>query len=167
MAGRPTRSPPHGNIKQALLEAREDAIISSRTGDEPSSGKKRSLGLRVLLFLTIAFGVYSLGTKPAWLVTPPPEPEPAALTEASLRVAMWQQALHVERYETENGRLPASLGDAGAPLVEGITYRIDGGRGYLIQGQASGTGILTLGKADSKEGFLGESLSIIANRGAQ
>lgn len=167
MAERPTSSPPHGNIKQALLDAREDAILSSRTGEEPSGGKKKSRGLRVLLLLTIAFGAYALGTKPSWLVTPVPEPEPTVLTEASLRVAIWQQAVYVERFEDENGRLPATLADAGAPHIEGITYRIDGSRGYLIQGQTVGIGILTLGQQDSKEAFLGESLSIIANRGSQ
>ncbi len=166
MTERPHRSPPQGNIKQALLEAREEAILSSRTEDRPV-GKKRSRLLRVSLLLTIGFGVYSLGTKPSWLVTPPPEVEPPAISDASLRVAMWQQSLYVDRFQKENGRLPTTLEDAGAPHIEGITYRTDGARGYLLQGQTGGTGILMLGQGDSKETFLGESLSILANRGSQ
>ena len=80
---------------------------------------------------------------------------------------MWQQSLYVDRFQTENGRLPTTLEEAGAPAIEGITYRMGGARGYLFQGQIRGTGILMLGQEDSKETFLGESLSIIANRGSQ
>jgi hypothetical protein len=166
MTKRRTESPPQGNIKQALLDAREDAILSSRTEDGPAR-KKESRGLRVLLLLTIAFGLYALGTKPSWLVTPPAEPEARHTSEASLRVAMWQQSLYVDRFEADHGRLPRSLEAAGAPLLEGITYQTDGAGGYLLQGQIGGTGLLMLEQDDSKEAFLGESLVIIANRGSE
>lgn len=168
MEQRPTPSLPQGDSKKALLEAREIAVRdeaerranSKDDGDEPKKGRF----LPFLFVATIAFGAYVLVAKPAWLITPPPSPEPPAIVDASLRVAMWQQALYVERYRREEGRLPADLAQAGAPDVVGVSFHRVAEDSYLITG-SSGDMDLVLRSEESFDDFLGESLKIIANRG--
>lgn len=169
MAQRPTPSPPHGDSKRALLEAREVAVRDgtdrqSHSKDDGTYPRKSRL-LPLLFFVTVAFGGYVLVTKPAWLITPPPPPEPAPIVDASLRVAMWQQALYVERYRTNEGRLPEDLAQAGAPQMDGIFYHRIGEGSYLISG-SNGDIDLVLRSEDSFDDFVGESLEIISNRGA-
>jgi hypothetical protein len=168
MEPRPTPSPPHGDSKRALLEARETFVRDEderRTNSkDDGSGPKKSQLLPFLFLATAALGVYALVATPAWLITPPPPPESPVMVEASLRVAMWQEALYVERYRNEEGRLPVDLVEAGAPHVNGVFYHQVGDGSYLITG-SSGQLDLVLRAEESFDDFLGESLKIISSRG--
>ena len=114
------------NIKKALAEARELAVrdeaerLAKSREDVPKAKEARLLPFAFIV--AVAFGLYALAAQPTWLITPPPPPESPQIVEASLRVAMWQQALHVERYRDEEGRLPVDLGQAGAPTMDGVSY---------------------------------------------
>jgi len=160
-----TQQPTEGDIKQALIEARREAIDASRVEEQPERHRRVRV-LRFLLVLSLLFGGYALGTRPAWLITPPPPPEPPAISEASLRVAMWQLAVHVERYRAEHHRLPRTLAEAEAPTVEGVEYQPTGPDEYLLTGH-NGDLELTLDSRESLDAFLGQSLSTITTRGAQ
>ena len=171
MDRRITDSPAEGESKKALLEARDIALQdeaerraadAEQTPPPPRKGRR----LTVLLVLSLLFGAYAIIGKPAWLVTPPPEPEPPALQEASLRIAMWQLALHIERYREQHDGYPATIEQAGAPVVDGLTYQRVGQDGYLITGH-HGSIDLALRHDDSLEEFVGNSLEIVAARGAQ
>jgi len=168
MEQRPTPSPPQGDSKRALLEAREILVRDEderRTNSKDDGAEpKKSRFLPFLFMAAIALGVYALAAKPAWLITPPPPPESPVILEASLRVAMWQEALYVERYRSEEGRLPVDLVEAGAPHVNGVFYHMVGEDSYLITG-SNGQLDLVLRAEESFDDFLGESLKIIANRG--
>ena len=168
MEQRPTPSPPGEDSKNALLEAREllvrDEAERRANSKDDSLEPKKSRLLPLLFAATIALGLYALVSKPAWLITPPPTPESPAIVEASLRVAMWQQALHVERYRSDEGRLPVDLGQAGAPDMTGVSYHQVGKDSYLITGN-NGEVDLVLQSEESFDDFLGESLKIIAKRG--
>lgn len=168
MEQRPTPSPPHGDSKRALLEAKEilvrdEAERESNSKDDGTETRKSRL-LPFLFIATVAFGAYLLVATPAWLITPPPPPESPEIVEASLRVAMWQQALHVERYHEQEGKLPADLPQAGAPVVHGVSYHQVSEDSYLITGNNEDTD-LVLRSEESFDDFLGESLKTIANRG--
>jgi len=168
MEQRPTPSPSEGDSKRALLEAkeifvREDDERRANSKDDGSEPKKSRL-LPMLFMATVVLGAYALVAKPAWLITPPPTPESPVVVEASLRVAMWQQALYVERYRREEGRLPVDLVEAGAPTMHGVFYHQVGDGSYLITG-SNGQVDLVLRAEESFDEFLGESLQVISNRG--
>ncbi len=163
-----TSSPPHGDSKRALLEARESAIQDEAErrahSRDDGRGPKKSRVLPFMFIASVAFGVYALTAHPSWLVTPPPPPESPVIIEASLRVAMWQEALFVERFRSEEGRLPVDLAQAGAPDVDGISYTQVDEDSYLIVG-SNGDVDLVLRSDEPFDDFLGESLKTIANRG--
>ncbi len=167
MEPQPTPSPPQGDSKRALLEARESAIQDSAKrraiSVRESRGSKKSRLLPFAFIASVALGLYALASQPAWLVTPPPPPESPVIVEASLRVAMWQEALYVERYHSEKGRLPLDLAEAGAPDVAGVSYHQVSEDSYLITG-SNGEVDLVLRSEESFDDFLGESLKTLAKR---
>lgn len=168
MEPQPTSSPPHGDSKRALLEARESAIQdeAERRANyrDDGRGPKKSHILPFMFIASVGFGLYALASQPTWLVTPPPPPESPVIVEASLRVAMWQEALYVERFRSEEGRLPVDLAQAGAPDVDGISYTRVGEDSYLIIG-SNGDVDLVLRSDEPFDDFVGESLKTIASRG--
>jgi hypothetical protein len=161
-------SQPPDDSKKALAEARELAVRDEAErlakSREEVPKRKDARFLPFAFIATVAFGLYAIATQPSWLITPPPPPEPPVIVEASLRVAMWQQALHVERYRSEEGRLPVDLDQSGAPHIDGVSYHKVGEDSYLITG-SSGQMDLVLRSDESFDTFLGESLKILANRG--
>jgi hypothetical protein len=156
------------DIKKALAEARELAVrdeaerLAKSREDVPKAKEARLLPFAFII--AVAFGLYALAAQPTWLVTPPPPPESPRIVEASLRVAMWQQALHIERYRDEEGRLPVDLGQARAPTMDGVSYHQVGENSYLITG-SNGATDLVLRSEESFQDFLGESIKTLANRG--
>ena len=168
MEPQPTPSPPQGDSKRALLEARESAIQDSAKrraiSMRESRGSKKSRLLPFAFIASVALGLYALAAQPTWLVTPPPPPESPVIVEASLRVAMWQEALYVERFRGEDGRLPVDLAEAGAPDVAGVSYHQVSEDSYLITG-SNGEVDLVLRSEESFDDFVGESLKTLANRG--
>lgn len=162
-------TPKSTDSKQALLKAREEAIRdeAERRANSKDDPQPRKSGLLPwLMLVTVGFGMYALITKPGWLVTPPPPPEPPAIVDASLRVAMWQQALYIERFRADSGRLPRTMEQAGAPVVQGVSYTVIAEDRYLITGMNGGLD-LAFRSEESLDEFLGQSLQIIANRGKQ
>ena len=79
MEPQPTSSPPHGDSKRALLEARESAIQdeAERRANyrDDGHGPKKSRLLPFMFVASVGFGLYALASQPTWLVTPPPPPE--------------------------------------------------------------------------------------------
>jgi hypothetical protein len=100
--------------------------------------------------------------QPAWLVAPETPEETAELHEASLRLAMYQAGQHIESFRRANGRLPASLPEAGADTT-GVSYEAAGGYQYILHGH-SGDLKLEYHSDQPLKVFLGNSYTLIRER---
>jgi hypothetical protein len=110
--------------------------------------------------LTIAGLVAVLVFQPRWLFLRP-APEPPQLQEASLRLRMFVEIEHIDRFRSANGRLPTSLIEAGGDSV-GLTYT-PSGRGYILIGK-NGAIRVTYRSGTQPESFLGNSYQLVRER---
>ncbi len=154
------------DTKQALYEAAQSALASEaeRQREQRRQPRQRRRKLIPGVFaLTVAFSLYAVLTRPAWLQTPPPPPDTPAVQEANLRVIMYTQAMRVERFVEENGRLPTTLSEAHA-AAEGTRLEALGDTAFTLHG-TTGTVTLTLRSTDAMRDFLGNSFEVLASRG--
>ncbi|HEU5040088.1 MAG TPA: hypothetical protein VFT84_04660, partial [Gemmatimonadales bacterium] len=87
-----------------------------------------------------------------------------AVKDAGLRIGLANAAQHIERYHQRNGRLPASLAEAGAH-GDGLSYeRAATGETWRLEGQ-NGPIRLTLTSTEPLSRFLGSSFEVISRRG--
>jgi len=100
--------------------------------------------------------------QPPWLVAPEIPEETSELHEASLRLAMYQAAQHIESYRRANGHLPASLPEAGADTT-GVTYEAAGGFQYVLHGHSRDLTLEYHSEQPLKQ-FLGNSYELIRER---
>jgi hypothetical protein len=166
----PDRAPPVQH-KQALFDAAVDVVRKQgeeRQAERALAAKREhertrvspiiAAGLTILLGVAVYIGV----EQPTWLLPTPPKVESAAAQEASLRIGMATTMQRIERYRVAQGRLPRTLGEAGAAPA-GITYEQHEGDRYLLRGE-NGPVRLTLSSGDSLAGFVGNSFRILAER---
>jgi hypothetical protein len=155
------------DTKQALLDAAQSAVESeTELRKTRGQGRKRLPRRRVLptiFALTVAFSLYALLTRPAWLQTPPPPPDTPAIQEANLRIIMYTQAMRVERFVEEHGQLPATLAEASA-AAEGTRIEPLRDNTFVLHG-TTGAVELTLKSTDVMRDFLGNSFEVLAARG--
>lgn len=148
--------------KEDLLRAAEEAVGQDRTRDDGRRGRQTRWGIVGwgLALLAVLAG-WLFGTRPEWVFAPPPIAEAPEVTAASMRLALVRERQRVERYQEQNGRLPATLAEAGGtlPNIE-IATSPDGS--YLLRAVEGGTA-LELHSSDSVEAFLGNSLQVILN----
>jgi len=155
--------------KRALLEAYEVALKAGSEREAaaaaaPPPRRRRSPVLilsLVLLGLTLA---YLAIARPAWLAINRRIPESAEVQDASLRLGLAMQAQRIRRFQRANGRLPATLAEAGAP-TEGIRYEPVPPAAFALHGE-NGAARLTLRSTDSLDAFVGRSFQIIQRRTA-
>jgi hypothetical protein len=157
--------------KQALLEA-FDTVLKSQADEREASrreaearrlAKARSRPL-IAAATAILFGVtgYLFVARPAWVFAPRAVPESLALKEASLRVAMASAVQHIQRFQQHEGRLPASLSEAGARST-GLRYELVGESGFRLDGE-SGPAHAVYSSGEELADFLGNSYQIIVRR---
>ncbi len=146
--------------KEALLRAAEEAVRQDRTHSGPRNGPRTRWGI-VGWGLVLLAGLmgWLVGTQPEWVFAPPPNMEAPEITAASMRLALVRERQRVERYREQNGRLPATLAEAGGtiPNLE-IATSPDGT--YLLRAVEGGT-VLELHSSENIETFLGNSLQVI------
>jgi hypothetical protein len=116
----------------------------------------------VVLFAGLFLSGFVWFAPPSWL-DPSPTPLSPALTEAGLRMEVFQQALLVKQFLENQGRLPDDLAEAGAPYTEVGYQKIDAGRYRLTL--FSPVASVEYLSTDSLETFLGNSLQIIRQGG--
>lgn len=161
--------------KQALLAAYEQVLKSeaerrTQAGSQrPARPKgagaaRRRMHLVTVLALIVlaAVGAHLAIVKPAWVFGATMPPQTAAVTEASLRLALSLQRQRIERFRAAESRLPFALEEAGA-VVEGIEYELTPDGYELVAMHESRR--LTLRSGDSIEEFLGDSYEVIQQRG--
>jgi len=151
------------DTKRALLDAREEAVRASQSPSWDTPRRRHSF-LRWLLILTVLAAAYLFLARPPWFITPPPPPESYEVAEASLRIAVWQTAMRVRAFQQEEGRLPQTLAEAGAPQYRGVEYNVMGEGEFSIRASSDRLDV-TYRSKDNLEAFLGNSLTVVAHRG--
>ncbi len=158
---------PSGPDRRKLIEAYQDVVRSerekrqSRPPLEPEPPRHR---LAVFLSLVAVALAALLVLQPTWLFSSAPPPEPPAVKEASLRLAMFRAIELVNAYHQVQGRLPVSLADAGAD-TSGLRYERTAD-GYRLVGTNGPVTLTYTSPADPHE-FLGNSYAIIRGRKAR
>ena len=165
----PRRQPPSSPSggRRALVEAFQNVVKSEAErakeakAPRPIPPHRRAAGLFIAVLIMIAAAAI-LVIQPPWLVAPDVPEETSELHEASLRLAMYQAAQHIESYRRANGHLPASLPEAGADTT-GVTYEAAGGFQYVLHGHSRDLTLEYHSEQPLKQ-FLGNSYELIRER---
>ena len=162
---------PLRDSKSDLLDAARAAVKDSEEKAAEMAIASRSIPRRrrrlgVLMTIGVV-GLVLLILQPTWLVGPDTvQPDPPPVAAAGLRVALIQQRQRVLDYaRTHGGRLPVSLIETGDSMP-GVFYHRRGDSAFTLTGSA-GESVVVLRSSDSQAVFLGNSLRVIKNRGAQ
>lgn len=157
--------------KKALLEA-FDTVIKTQA-DERETAQREAEARRLararsrpimwacvtsLLFVS----AYLWVEQPEWVFPNRALPESVAIKEASLRIGLANAAQHLEHFRQRQGRLPATLVEAGGG-ADWITYQRVGTDGWRLSG-VNGAAQLTLKSSDALPDFLGNSFEVISRR---
>jgi hypothetical protein len=159
--------PSSSGDRRALVEAFQNVVKSEAERAKeaktpvPIPPHRRAAGLVVALLIIIAAAAI-LYLQPPWLEAPATLSETPELHEASLRLAMYQAAQHIETFRRANQRLPATLGEAGADTT-GVAYEAAGGYQYVLTGH-SGDLKLEYHSDQPLKAFLGQSYELIRER---
>ena len=157
--------------KKALLEAFDTVIKTQaeereakrREEDARRAARARSRPVMWVCAAIILFvGTYLGVEQPEWAFPNKPLAESDAVREAGLRIGMANAAQHLERYRQRNGRLPSTLGEAGAH-GDNLAYERVTGTAWRVVGQ-HGSVRLTLSSTDPLPKFLGNSFEVISRR---
>jgi hypothetical protein len=148
--------------KEDLLRAAEEAVGQDRRQVDRRADSQTRWGIVFwgLALLAVLAG-WAFGTRPEWVFPAPVAAEAPEMTAASMRLSLVRERQRVERYREQNGRLPATLAEAGStiPTIE-IATSPDGS--YLLRAVEGGTA-LELHSSEDVETFLGNSLQVILN----
>ncbi|HEX9165919.1 MAG TPA: hypothetical protein VF862_08410 [Gemmatimonadales bacterium] len=156
--------------KQDLLNAAQAAVADAkakagaRTGAAAPVSRTREIVTVAGLVLTLA-GFALAAFRPAWFLTPPPEPEPPVIQEASARLTLAREAQRINGWRRVNGRLPVDLAEAGTP-VAGLSYERINDSVFAVS-LPLGTDLVTLRSTDSLSTFIGGAVGTVAARGGR
>ena len=153
--------------KTDLLEAAKAVVKERNEKAEQAAARRMQPEVRkrvgVLTLVGLA-GLLLIVLQPVWLIGPKAlPPESPAIVEASVRLAMLREQQRVVDFLKRNGRLPATLSEAGVN-VPGLGYEALPQQEFRLFAQA-GDSLLVLRSSDSMTLFLGNSLREIKNRG--
>lgn len=150
------------NLKRALLEAKEAAIASSKDSENPDQTLIPQPRPKVLwwVFGLVVITAAGIGlAQPEWITGTPPVEESPEVSVASMRLALARERSLVESYYRSNGRLPATLAEAGSSATA-IGYRVTGNSNYTLSYRHNGTA-LELRSSEPLAEFLGNSAAVI------
>ena len=128
----------------------------------PQMGRKTSPMVWAALVVFSVLSGYVWFGSPSWLAYAPPG-VPATLAEAGLRMEVFQQAVLVEEFLEDEGRLPNDLAEAGDPFSDVEYDKIDA-RTFRLASSADGHAVEYI-STDSLNVFLGNALQIIRRGG--
>jgi len=156
--------------KQDLLNAAQAAVADAkakagaRAGGAVRASRAREIVTVAGLALTLA-GFALAALRPAWFLTPPPEPEPPGIQEASVRLTLVREAHRINAWRLATGRLPADVSEAGTP-VTGLAYDRINDSVFAVS-LPHGPSLVTLRSTDSLATFIGGALATVAERVGQ
>jgi hypothetical protein len=156
--------------KQELLDAAQAAVADAKAKAEARSGgtgpRSRSRDLVTVVGLAITLAGFALAAyRPAWFLTPPPEPEPPVIQEASVRLTLVREAQRISGWRMTNGRLPIDQAEAGTP-VAGLAYDRINDSVFAVS-LPFGASVVTLRSTDSLSTFIGGAVATVAGRVGQ
>jgi hypothetical protein len=167
MSSQPPRKKPGSNDpydRRDLVKAYKDVVEeqqqkrSRRDAPEPTPARKVG-------FWTISLGILlacglSVATHPEWFF-PKERVESPEIQDASLRLLIYREIIHVEQFRRANGRLPSSLQEAGGGN-NGVEYSIEGG-GYRLKARNGGIELSYNSNTPPGE-FVGDSYEKVRGR---
>lgn len=153
--------------KQELLHAAQAAVADAKARAEARSSdtasRSRAREILTVAGLVLALTGFTLAAlRPAWFLTPPPEPEPPVIQEASVRLTLVREAQRINGWRMANGRLPDDLAEAGTP-VAGLAYDRLNDSVFALS-LPVGTSLITWRSTDSLSAFIGGSVATVAAR---
>ena len=167
MDQQPGPSPTLRETKSKLLEAAQAAIADQRTkaGTGQFARARSRWGrdaFRVVLGLLLVAGALVLTARPAWLAGPPMPAETAEVKHASVTLSLVEAMGHVTAYFEANGRLPATLLDAGV-INPQIGYHASGDARFSLTLQTEDS-TLTLSSTDSLKPLIVNAIRALQRR---
>jgi hypothetical protein len=148
---------------QAAIQDQESKLDAERLARMAATGRRRRIGVMGMLGLV---GAVLLIVQPEWLAGPKELPaETPPIAAASMRISLLRERDRVRDYVQRNGRLPATLAQAGG-IAPGISLSGLSDGSFTLVGETADS-IITLQSGDSVVAFLGESLRIVRNRGRE
>ena len=163
-----TAPTPPSPEKRALIDAyetvlkaeaeRRDTVQASTPAGPP---RTRPIAW-IVLGLVLAGLIAAVVLRPPWLGLGVPLREPPAVREASLRLAVALEAQRVMRYQREQGRLPATLDEAG-PVLAGVSYQPSREGIYEMSATDGEIAVLYRSTTSLRE-FVGNSSDIVSRR---
>ena len=75
--------------------------------------------------------------QPAWLTPPPDLPPSPAEQEQARDLGLQLQAIQIEQFREEHGRLPASLEEVG-PVLPGVSFHPEGDGDFSLEVSGEG-----------------------------
>ena len=142
---------------QKLVQTEAEKTISGRHRALPPA--KRHTLLIVGVILTIGLGAVLVRLV---MQEPAPPVETPAIRDASLRLMLYREALHVEAYRKANSQLPKTLAEAGGGNGT-VAYQLVPPDGYSLTGTNAGQR-LTYTSSEPLASFLGNSYQVIKER---
>lgn len=121
---------------------KDQAERQARQREAAQRKPKRRLPLPVVAVGLALASLYVWVAAPSWLL-PEPLPQPTAMQlEDGLRMEMYGLVVQIERFRSENGRLPQSLGEAAEELSPDVSYAPFPPSSYRLRGERAGTEIV-------------------------
>jgi len=119
-----------GSSGTEMADALHDVLehAAKTTDAQERAGKPRRTASPIHWFslgILTAVSSYLWIGPPEWMQPEPPPQPTAQLEEAGLRMSLYLQAMRIERFRVAEGRLPASLVEAGDPIADIIYRRMD------------------------------------------
>jgi hypothetical protein len=155
--------------KKALLEA-FDTVLKTQAEEREArraeaEARRRNGASRLLMVVCttvlVFVSVYLYVERPDWVFPTPATPESLMVREASLRISVANAAQHIERFRLRTGRLPATLGEAGAH-EGGLDYE-PASTVYKLVADTAGVRV-TYDSGQPLAQFVGNSFKIISRR---
>ena len=154
---RPYHAKSGAETADTLAEVLEHAAardVAAHKRGAPKTQPKWMLPLGINLGV---FAIYLLIAPPAWVVMDPIEGPPPAEQLRSLKGSMYFQINAIDNYAIVNGRLPATLDEAGS-VTPGVEYVRQSGDLYQLIGHA-GDETLIYSSTEDPIAFVGDALS--------
>src|SRR4030095_10281921 len=167
MSSQPPRKKPGSHEpydRRDLVKAYKDVVEEQQQKRAPRHVPEQTPA-RKIGFWTISLGILlacglTVTLHPEWFF-PKERVETPEIQDASLRLLIYREILHVEQCRRANGRLPNSLREAGGG-ENGVEYSMEGD-GYLLKAR-NGVIELTYNSSTPAGEFVGDSYEKVRRR---